>query len=168
MFEHLNTPAEVFSFKLGAALKMENTILDMLGELDEHAQRAELKEAIRRHAQETRKHVANVEQSFRALGEEVDDSPCPAIDGLKSEGKATIKKADDSVVDIVILSGLAETEHHEIAVYETLVAAAEARGAQEVATLLRENLQSEQQTLEEAKHTAEQVLREGVTVASSS
>jgi len=166
MFERLNTPEEVFSFKLGAALKMENTILEMLSELDEHAQREELKQSIRQHAQETRHHVSNLEQSFRLLGEEVDDSPCPAIDGLQSEGKATIKKADESVVDIVILSGIVETEHHEIAVYENLIAAAEARGAGEVATLLRENLHSEQQTLERAKHSSEQVLREGTTVAS--
>jgi ferritin-like metal-binding protein YciE len=164
MFERLNTPQEVFTFKLGAALKMENTILEMLEELDEHAQREELRQAIRKHDQETRRHVANIEQSFRLLGEEVDDSPCPAIEGLKTEGSSTIKKTDDSVVDVVILSGIVETEHHEIAVYETLIAAAEAQGAHEVATLLRENLQSEQHTLEEAKRTAEQVLQQGATV----
>jgi hypothetical protein len=27
VFERLNTPQELFSFKLGAALKMENTVL---------------------------------------------------------------------------------------------------------------------------------------------
>jgi len=166
MFEHLNTPEEVFSFKLGAALKMENTIVEMLGELEEHAQREELKQSIRQHDQETRRHVANIERCFQLLGEDVDDSPCPAIDGLQSEGKATIKKADDSVVDIVILSGIVETEHHEIGVYENLIAAAEARGASEVAALLRENLQSEQQTLEHAKQTSGQVLREGVPASS--
>jgi uncharacterized membrane protein len=42
--------------------------------------------------------------------------PCPAIEGVEKEGSANIKKADDSVVDAVILSGAAETEHHEIAV----------------------------------------------------
>jgi ferritin-like metal-binding protein YciE len=165
MFEHLNTPEDVFSFKLGAALKMENEIIDALAELDEKAQREELKQSIRQHAQETRRHVANLEQCFRLIGQEVDDSPCPAIDGLKSEAKATIKKADDAVVDIVILSAITETEHHEIAVYENLIAAAEARGAGEVVTFLRENLQSEQQTLEQAKQTSQQVLREGVAVS---
>ena len=165
MFERLNTPEEVFDFKLGAALKMENEILDALSELDDRAQRDELKQSIRKHAQETRKHVENIEQSFKLLGTDVEDSPCPAIDGLKSEAKATIKKADDAVVDIVILSAITETEHHEIAVYENLIAAAEARGAGEVVTLLRENLQSEQQTLEQAKQTSRQALREGTAVS---
>jgi ferritin-like metal-binding protein YciE len=164
MFERLNTPEEIFSFKLGAALKMENTILEMLDELEEHAQRQELKTALRQHAAETHRHVENIEAAFRALGEEVDDSPCPAIEGLQSEGKATIKKTDDAVVDAVILSAAAETEHHEIAVYETLITNAEARGADEVAALLRENLQSEQQTLEQVKRTSQEIARAGIAV----
>lgn len=166
MFERLNTPEEIFSFKLGAALKMENTILEMLADLEESAQREELKAALRRHAEETHRHVENIEQAFRLLGEEIDDSPCPAIDGLQAEGKATIKKTDDAVVDAVILAGAAETEHHEIAVYETLITNAEARGANEVAQLLRENLQSENQTLREVRQTFEQLAREGIAVPS--
>jgi ferritin-like metal-binding protein YciE len=164
MFERLNSPEEIFSFKLGAALKMENTILDMLGELEEHAQREEIKQALREHAQETHSHVENIEAAFRLIGEEPDDSPCPAIDGIKAEGKATIKKTDDSLLDAVILSGAAETEHHEIAVYETLITNAEARGAAEVAALLRENLQSEQRTLAQVKRRAEEIARSGIAV----
>ena len=165
MFERLNTPEEIFSFKLGAALKMENTILEMLADLEDAAQREELKAALRKHAEETHRHVANIERSFELLGEEVDDSPCLAIEGLQSEGKATIKKTDDSIIDAVILSSAAETEHHEIAVYETLIASAQARGANEVAELLRENLQSEQQTLQEVRSTFERLSQQGIAVA---
>lgn len=165
MFERLHTPEEIFSFKLGAALKMERTILEMLEDREGAAQREELKTALREHAGETQRHVANIERAFELLGEDVDDSPCPAIEGLQSEGKATIKKTDDSVVDAVILAGAAETEHHEIAVYETLIANAQARGAEDVAALLRENLQSEQQTLEEVKQTMQRLSREGIAVA---
>ncbi len=50
-------------------------------------------------------------------------------------------------------SGAIETEHHEIAVYEVLVTNAEARGAPEVAALLRENLEQEKHTLEEASRS---------------
>ena len=165
MFERLNTPEEIFSFKLGAALKMETTILEMLADLEEAAQREELKAALREHAEETRQHVQNIERAFQALGEEVDDSPCPAIEGLQAEGKATIKKTDNSVVDAVILAGAAETEHHEIAVYNTLITNAEARGAEEVVQLLKQNLQSEQQTLQEIEQTSQRMSREGIAVA---
>jgi ferritin-like metal-binding protein YciE len=151
MFEKLNSPTDVFNFKLGAALKMENTVLEMLGDLEEKSQREELKEQFRHHAEETRQQIRNLEQAFDALGEEPDENPCPAIEGIEKEGKANIKKADDSVVDAVILSGAAETEHHEIAVYEGLITEAAAMGKQDIVQLLTQNLEQEEHTLEEVK-----------------
>jgi ferritin-like metal-binding protein YciE len=151
MFEKLNSPADVFNFKLGAALKMENTVLEMLGDLEEKSQREELKEQFRHHAEETREQIRNLEQAFSVLGEEPDENPCPAIEGIEKEGKANIKKADDSVVDAVILSGAAETEHHEIAVYEGLITEAAAMGKQDIVQLLQQNLEQEEHTLEEVK-----------------
>ena len=164
MFERLNTPEEIFNFKLGAALKMENTVLEMLGDLEKSAQRDELKQMFRHHVQETRQHITNIERSFELLGEEADDSSCPAIEGLQKEGKATIKKTDDSVIDAVIIAGASETEHHEIAVYETLVTNAQARGASEVAQLLAQNLEQEQHTLDELKQVGQRISREGIAV----
>jgi ferritin-like metal-binding protein YciE len=123
----------------------------MLGDLEEKSQREELKEQFRHHAEETRQQIRNLEQAFDALGEEPDENPCPAIEGIEKEGKANIKKADDSVVDAVILSGAAETEHHEIAVYEGLITEAAAMGKQDIVQLLTQNLEQEEHTLEEVK-----------------
>jgi ferritin-like metal-binding protein YciE len=157
MFEKLDTPQELFSYKLGAAYKMENKVLDMLGDLEDAAQSGKLKEQFRHHADETRQQITNIEQAFSALGEEVDESPCPAIEGIEKEGKANIKKADDSVVDAVILSGAAETEHHEIAVYEGLITHAEAMGNEQVVQLLQQNLEQEQHTLDEVRDATRKV-----------
>ena len=57
--------------------------------------------------------------------------------------------ADDSLADDIILAGCAETEHHEIAVYENLIVHADALGQEDVVALLRENLEQEQHTLGE-------------------
>jgi ferritin-like metal-binding protein YciE len=165
MFERLNTPEELFHYKLGAALTMEQDVLEMLGKLEDEAQRDQLKQQFRHHADETRHQIENLEKAFAALGTDPDDSPCPAIQGLDKEAKANIKKADDSVVDEVILSGAAETEHHEIAVYEGLITQAEALGRPEVVRLLQENLEQEQHTLEEVKQQSQQVAREVVAAA---
>jgi ferritin-like metal-binding protein YciE len=165
MFEKLDTPEEVFSFKLGAALKMENKVLEMLGELQEQTNRDEIRQLLAKHAGETREHIANIERSFELLGEEPDDSPCPAIEGIEKEGKATLKKIDDSIVDAGILASAIETEHHEIGVYEVLVTNAEARGAPEVAALLRKNLEQEQQTLDTVRTAAERIAHQGYAVA---
>lgn len=160
MFEKLNSPKDVFTFKLGAALKMENTVLEMLGDLEEKSQRPQLKQQFRHHADETRQQIQNLEQAFSALGEEPDENPCPAIEGIDKEGKANIKKADESVVDAVILSGAAETEHHEIAVYEGLITEAEAMGKHDIVELLRQNLQQEEHTLDEVKHASRELAQE--------
>jgi ferritin-like metal-binding protein YciE len=167
MFEKLTSPEEIFSFKLGAALTMEQKLVEVLEELEEHAQRDEIKQALREHREETRQHVTNIEQSFRLLGEEVDDSPCPTIEAMAKEGKATIKKTDESIVDAVILTAASESEHHEIAVYEALITNAEARGAFEVSQLLKQNLEQEKHALDVARTTMKTIATEGIAVGSA-
>jgi ferritin-like metal-binding protein YciE len=155
MFERLNTPEELYNYKLGAALKMENTVLEMLEDNAEAAQNSELEQLFRHHHDETRKQIANLQKVFEAFGWDPDDSPCPAIEGLEKEAKATVKKTDDALVDAVLLSGAAETEHHEIAVYEGLITHAHAMGKAEVVEVLKQNLEQEQHTLDEVKQATE-------------
>ncbi len=167
MFERLHTPEEIFSFKLGSALTMERNLVDVLEELEEQAQRNEIKQALREHRDETRQHVANIERCFELLGEDVDDSPCPTIEAMAKEGKATIKKTDDPLIDAIILSAATEAEHHEIAVYETLITNAQARGASEVAGLLRQNLEQERHALQVATTTMQTISSEGIAAVSA-
>src|ERR1051326_767806 len=160
MFERIESSTELFTHKLGAALKMERTVLEMLGELEEKARRGELKEQLRHHADETRSQIRNLEAAFAALGAEPDEQACPAIEGIEKEGQANIKIADDRFVDAVILAGANETEHHEIAVYEGLIAQAEAMDEQDIVALLRENLEQEEHTLREVKQASQKLARE--------
>jgi ferritin-like metal-binding protein YciE len=64
---------------------------------------------------------------------------------------------DDSLNDQVIISGVCETEHHEIAVYEGLIANAEAMGEQDVVALLQENLENEESTLQKAQQMGDKL-----------
>lgn len=168
MFERFNTPEELFSFKLGSALTMEHKLVGVLEDLETRAQRDDIKRAFRAHRDETRQHVANLEQCFTLLGEEVDDSPCPVIEALAKEGTATIKKTDDSLVDAVVLSAATETEHYEIAVYETLITNAQARGAADIAALLRQNLEQEKHALDIARSAMKTIAQQGITVGATS
>jgi ferritin-like metal-binding protein YciE len=161
MFERLNNPQEAYNFKLGAALKMEQTVLEMLEENIENAQEEKTKDLFHHHHQETQGHVRNIEQAFQALDWEMDTSPCPAIEGIEKEGKANVKKSDDSIVDIVILQGAVETEHHEIGVYENLILNARAIGRDDVAEILERNLEDERHTLEEVRDLEAQLAGAG-------
>ena len=158
MFERLNTPEEAYNWKLGAALKMEHTVLEkILDDSIDEAQDDRVKQLFRHHADETREQIRNLEQVFELFGWQVDDSPCPAIEAIHKEAKTNVKKTDDSIVDSIILSGALETEHHEIAVYEGLITNARAMGREDVVRLLQRNLEQEQHTLQEAKKALEQV-----------
>jgi ferritin-like metal-binding protein YciE len=76
-------------------------------------------------------------------------NPCPAIRGIESEGEAQLRMVPDELNDPVILAGCAQTEHHEIAVYENLIVHANAMGQDDIVALLQENLEQEQHTLGE-------------------
>ena len=161
--DKIETPRELFTHTLGAALTMEQKVLGMLAELEQATQRAELKEKFRHHAGETRQQIQNLEQAFRAIGAEVDDKPCPAIEGLEKEGQTLMKQTDEQLVDVVVLGAAAETEHHEIAVYDSLIGQAEALGEQDVVALLQENLEIEEHTLQEVEKAAQQIVPQVLT-----
>jgi ferritin-like metal-binding protein YciE len=157
MFERLTTPEEAYNYKLGAALTMERRVLSILEDNIKEAQDTDVEGVFRHHHVDTKEHVRNLEEAFGLLGWEVDDSPCPAIDGLMAEGKANAKKTDKSLIDSVLLQGAVEVEHHEIAVYENLIVNARAMGRQDVIDVLRRNLDSESHTLEEVTRALERV-----------
>jgi len=152
MFERLDTPQDAFNFKLGATLKMEKTVLEILDDGIENARDDRVKDLLRSHRSESERHVANVEAAFGLFGWEIDDSPCPAIEGLQKEGKATVKKTADSIVDLVILQAALEVEHHELGVYENLIISVKAMDDRDdVARLLHQNFESEQEALEKVR-----------------
>jgi ferritin-like metal-binding protein YciE len=158
----IESPRELFVSNLGSTLKMENEIIGMLEELEEEAHDPELKQNLAHHRQETQQQVRNLERVFEALGEEPKEESCPPIEALEKDGKQAIKQVDDALVDHVILGGAAKTEHHEIAVYNGLIMKAEALGEEEIANLLRENLEQEEHTLKEVDDKARQLTQQTV------
>ena len=152
----IETPHELFVHKLGAALTMEETILGMLENLQAEASDPKLQRDLQTHHKETQQQIGNLQQIFRALGEEPDTQSCPAIEGLEKEGKQMLKEVDDSLVDSVIVGGVIETEHHEIAVYDGLIIKAEQMDQDDIVALLHENLEQEEAALDKAVKAAEQ------------
>src|SRR5438045_3114134 len=79
----IETPHELFVHKLGAALTMEETILQMLENLREEASDPKLQKDLQQHHRETEQQVQNLARVFQALGEEPEKQACPAIEGLE-------------------------------------------------------------------------------------
>jgi ferritin-like metal-binding protein YciE len=155
----IESPEELFVHKLGATLTMEETILEMLEKLQQEANDPSLRRQLQQHHKETQGQVDNLHRVFEALGEPVDRRPCPTIEGLEKEGDTMLKEVDDSLSDAVILQGVLETEHHEIAVYDGLIIMAEQMGDDDVIALLNENVEQEAATLEKAIKATEQLAK---------
>ena len=142
----MKEPRDLFMHGLGEALYVERKVLTMLKDAAENAQDAELKEQFRHHHAETEGQIANLEQAFSILGEEVKGSKCPAIDGIREEQKEMLSEAEDSMIDLALLDGAAKTEHYELAIYSGLVTFAEQMGQEDLVALFQENLEQEQAT----------------------
>ena len=93
--------------------------------------------------------------------------PLPRHRSDGQEGKATIKKTDDSLIDAIVLVAATESEHYEIAVYETLVTNAHARGETEVAQLLQQNLDQDTHALQIARSTMDTIAEQGIAISNA-
>ncbi len=159
MFEHFTTLQEIFYYKLGSALSMEHDSLEMLDDMEQKVMRSDLKDLFHGHAEDTRRQIQNLHQCFTLLGEEANRKPSPTTKGLAKELKSAIEKTDSTLVDGVVLAAALETEHHETAVYETLLLLAKATGATGLAELLTHNLEEEEALIEKIKAAADGIMR---------
>lgn len=158
----IESPHELFVHQLGAALTMEETILEMLPKLEGKARDSSLKRQLNQHYRETQGQVQNLRQVFSAIGERAERKPCPAIEGLEKEANDLLGQVDESLHDAVILGGVMATEHHEIAVYDGLIIKAEQMGDADVIALLNENIEQEDATLKKAMSAAEQLAKKEI------
>lgn len=150
MFERLKSPAEIYAYKLQAAMKMEEKVIEMLEQNIEHAQADAVYRLLQQHLEETRLHAENLRNAFVLIGEDPDSTASPAILGIEKEGKANLRKTESSLADLTILQAAIETEHHEIAVYQNLITLARAVGHGDTVTFLAANLRQEQEALAKA------------------
>lgn len=158
MLQRLTTPDEASRFKLAAAMKMEEETLKILEAGAKKVKMSQVRELFEQHRVETEGQIRTLREVFDTFGWDVDDAPCPAIEGIRAEAKANAALSDDRVVDAVLLLGALETEHHEIGVYENLITLAKARGNADAVRLLEENLEIERRALEKVKALQEEVL----------
>jgi ferritin-like metal-binding protein YciE len=123
---------------LKKALDMEQKITKALPDLVENASDSTLSAAFANHLEETRGHVAKVENLLRKHIGETATETCKVINGLTTEASDTIKDVTDPAVrDIALVGAAQQVEHHEIAVYGTLRTWAGLLGLSDDAAILK-------------------------------
>lgn len=140
-------------------LHAEKQLVKALPKMAKAAKSPKLKAGFEEHLEQTKGHVARVEQAFEALGEKPKTKVCPAMKGLVEEGEEIIKeKGDDSVRDAGLIAAAQKVEHYEIATYGTLCTWAKLLGETAAHKLLGANLDEEEKTDKKLTKLAESVV----------
>lgn len=121
----------------------------------------ELKEAFRKHLDETERQVERLEQMFEILEIKGKGERCEAAQGLVQEAQETMSEVEDPQIrDAGIIAAAQALEHYEIAHYGTLIAWAQKLGEREVVKLLQETLREEHAANQLLNQLAEQTINE--------
>jgi ferritin-like metal-binding protein YciE len=157
---------QLFVEELQDLYDAEKQLTRALPKVAKAANDEELGEAMREHLDVTKGHVERLEQAFESLDLKAKSKPCAGMKGIVSESSEAIQeKQNDSegVLDIAITGGARRVEHYEIAGYTAAIDMARELGHEDVAGLLEETLQEEQEADEKLAEICKRILQETVS-----
>jgi ferritin-like metal-binding protein YciE len=158
MAEERHPLNDLFEDQIKDLYSAENQILKALPKMAKASTNAQLRSAFERHLEETRGHVARLEQ----IAEELEFSPkgkkCKGAEGLIEEGKEVMDEFEDETLDAGLIGAAQRVEHYEIAGYGTARTHAELLGYKKAARLLQQTLDEEERTDKKLTQIAESVV----------
>jgi ferritin-like metal-binding protein YciE len=141
---NLDSLRDLYHNQLRMLLSTEQQIIEALPIMIEKATDVQLKQAFQSHLQETRVHVARLQDILREEHGETDAIKCKVMSALVTEAEDLIKDATDlNVRDVALIAAAQRVEHYEIALYGTVRRWAEILGEPEQAALLDKTVQEE-------------------------
>jgi ferritin-like metal-binding protein YciE len=147
---------DLFVHQLRDIYYAEAQILKALPKMIDKASNADLKNGFSEHLEQTRGHVARLEQVFDMLDLDAEGVDCPAIDGIIEEANEVSGEVEDKrALDAALIAAAQAVEHYEMTRYGTLVAWAEEAGRTDCARLLKETLEEERATDKKLTQIAE-------------
>jgi ferritin-like metal-binding protein YciE len=138
---------ELYVDELKDIYSAETQLVKALPKMAKAAVSAELRSGFEEHWEQTKGHVARIEQIFDALGEKPTGKKCAGMEGLiKEGGEAAEEDYEGDVKDSALIGAAQRVEHYEIAAYGTVRAMAEKLGEDKAVKLLSLTLQEEKDT----------------------
>lgn len=135
---------ELFVDELKDLYSAEKQITRALPKLAKAVTSEDLKQALLSHLDETKGHVARLEQIFEKLGKKPAGKTCVGMKGVLEEGSEMLEDTDKGVVrDAGLISAAQRVEHYEMAGYGSARDFAKSLGQGEIATLLEQTLEEE-------------------------
>jgi ferritin-like metal-binding protein YciE len=149
---------ELYVDELKDIYSAETQLVKALPKMAKAAAADELRSGFEEHLEQTKGHVARLEQIFKALGEKPTGKKCKGMEGLIEEGsEAAGEDYEDDVKDAALIGAAQRVEHYEIAAYGTVRAMAEKLGEDEAVELLGETLEEEKETDEKLTELADSI-----------
>jgi ferritin-like metal-binding protein YciE len=142
----VTTLREAYLTLLEHSLNSERQIAEKgLPAMIEKATNPDLKQAFQQHLIETHEHVTRLQGILDGAEGEANESKCKVTAALISQAESMISDAaNPEIRDVILIAAGNQVEHHEIAIYGTLLTWAEILGETEQATLLERTLDEEE------------------------
>jgi ferritin-like metal-binding protein YciE len=155
----LDTLQKLYTNELRDLYNAEHQLLKALPKMAKAASSEELKDAFKKHLEQTKGHVERLEQIFEELGENPKGKTCRAMKGLIEEGSEILQQdGEESVLDAGIIVAAQKVEHYEIAGYGSARTFAHLLGQNKAAELLQTTLDEEAETNEVLNRLAESIV----------
>ena len=149
---------ELYIDELRDLYSAENQLVKALPKMAKAASSDELRQGFEEHLEQTKEHVARLEQIFEALDESPKGKKCMGMEGLVKEGAEAMEEDfEDAVMDSALIGAAQRVEHYEIAAYGTAREFANLLGETEAASLLEETLNEEKETDEKLTELAKEI-----------
>jgi ferritin-like metal-binding protein YciE len=149
---------ELFQDQIKDLYSAEKQIVQALPKMARATTNPLLRAAFEKHLEETRGHVARLEQ----IAEELDFTPrgkkCKGAEGLIEEGKEAMQEFEDETLDAALIGAAQRVEHYEMAAYGTARAHAELLGFTKAVRLLQQTLDEETRTDKKLSQLAESIV----------
>jgi len=137
----------------------ENQLVKALPKLSKGAKNNELKRLFSDHLEETKGQIERLKNVFSILGAEPTGEHCNGMEGVIEEGADALEKDEEGAsFDSGIIGAALRTEHYEIAGYTATIAMAKTLKMPDVAELLKQNLNEEENAAEKVLAVGQAIL----------
>jgi ferritin-like metal-binding protein YciE len=140
----VETLEELFIDELKDLYSAEKQIVRALPKLAKAVSTPELQEALLSHLEETKGHVARLDQIAEIVGKKLTGKSCAGMKGVLEEGSEVLEEIDEgNVRDAALIGASQRVEHYEIAGYGTARDFAKLLGMEDAVELLEQTLEEE-------------------------
>ena len=155
----INTLQEKYLTELSHIHDSEHRFVAAQQEMHAKATDPALKAGLEKHIAQTQQQIENLHQVYGLLGVDPQRAECGICSGLIGNAQSGLQVEDAALRDCFIGGAATMVEHYEIGVYRGLINGAELMGQSEVAQLLRQNLQQEEETAQHLESSEPMLLQ---------